>query len=56
MRLILDGELKRWRDDAEPYLVSENGRDWHLAENTPPEIAENWEKYKEELDRLFLFL
>ena len=55
MRLILNERLRRWEDEAQPYLVSENGLDWHLADDTPPEIAEHWKKYLEETDKLFKF-
>ena len=42
MRLILNERLQKWRDEGESYLVSENGIDWHLSKDTPPEIAEHW--------------
>lgn len=55
MRLILSERLRRWRDEGEPYLICENGHDWHLSEDTPPEIAEHWKQYKEETDKMFKF-
>lgn len=44
MRISYPPEVRKWRDDIQPYMIGDSPFNCHLAEDAPEHIKEEYRK------------